>query len=218
MIDYHVTIDKENDRFIVNGPFATDSFPVEIPLNDPDRKEFIDLFLHKADVERGIDFLRCISIDKDITINEGLFIAGLNNCIKCFKFSASRSKLKKSSVFSDNEKMLQQFIDFETMRDKHFDHDENGMLQAIAFLLIRDNPEHIFGGPPSVVWNRVMFDYYLAGQRLQETMQFIHSYLSQQIDELGKRIEKNYNGYSYEELSKYEAAKIKLASTASERK
>ena len=218
MVDYQVTIDRENGRLIVKGSFAPDSFPIEIPLDNPDRKEFIDLFLHKADIEKGIDFLRCISIDKDITVNEGLFVAGLNNCIKCFKFSASRKKLEKDSVFSDNEKMLQQFIDFETIRDKHFDHDENGMLQAIAFLLIRDNPEHIFGGPPSVVWNRVMFDYYLAGQRLQETMQFIHIHLSKQIDEVGKRIENYYNEYSYETLSNYKAAEIKLASATSERK
>ncbi len=170
MVDYEVIIDRENSRFIVKGPFGPNSVPVQIPDDNPLKKQFIDMFLHKADIERGIDFLQCISNDKALTVNEGLFIAGLNNCMKCFKYSSSRDKLDKKQVFNSNEQIFEEFTNFEKMRDKHFDHDENGMLQAVAFLLIDLETDDTFSGPASVVWNRAKLNYYLAGARLQEIM------------------------------------------------
>ncbi len=217
MIDYKVSIDRERDCFIVNGPFDADAVPVGIPNDNPNRKLFVDLFLHKADIERGIDFLKCISIDKDITVNEGLFIAGLNNCMKCFKYSKSRSKLDKTAVFAENEELRERFVEFERMRDKHFDHDESGMLQATAFLLVYPTGERVFGGPPSVVWNRVMFDYYIAGQRLQEVMQYTWRFLCTEIDKIGCLVEDAYSSYSREDLMALETAKIELASSNSKR-
>lgn len=218
MIDYKVSIDRERGCFIVNGPFDADAVPVGIPNDNPNRKHFVDLFLHKADIERGIDFLKCISVDKDATVNEGLFIAGLNNCMKCFKFSDSRSKLDKTVVFAGNKELLDRFVEFEKMRDKHFDHDESGMLQATAFLLVCPKGEHVFGGPPSVVWNRAIFDYYVAGQRLQEVMQYTWQFLCKEIDKTGCLIEATYRNYSRERLIALEAPKIELASSNSKRK
>lgn len=218
VIDYQVSIDKESGKFIVKGPFDVNSMPVEIPEDNPNREQFIDLFLHKADIEQGIDFLRSISIDKDNTINEGLFIAGLNNCMKCFKYSNARSKLDKKIVFSDNEQMMEQFVEFEKMRDKHFDHDESGMLQATAFLVVCSNGERIFGGPPSVVWNRAMLDYYVAGQGLQEVMQFTWRFVCKEIDDIGNLIETTYKDFSRESLIRLQAPQIKLASSNLERK
>lgn len=218
MIDYQVLIDKENGKFIVKGPFDVDSVPIEIPEDNPNRKQFIDLFLHKADIERGIDFLKCISIDKNTTVNEGLFIAGLNNFMKCFKYSNARSKLDKNIVFLDNQEMLGHFMYFEKMRDKHFDHDESGLLQATAFLLVCQNGTQVFGGPPSVVWNRAMIDYYVSGQRLQDVMQFTLQYVCEEIDKVGKLIVTAYKDFSRESLIRLKAAHIKLASNNSERK
>lgn len=217
MIDYKVSIDRDHGCFIISGPFDVDVVPVGIPTGNPYRKQFVDLFLHKADIERGIDFLKCISMDKDVTINEGLFIAGLNNCMKCFKYSKSRSKLDKATVFAGNQELFNCFIEFEEMRDKHFDHDENGMLQATAFLLVCPKGERIFGGPPSVVWNRVMFDYYTSGQRLQEVMQHIWRYLCDEIDTIGDLIETTFSSYSRENLMALKAPKIELASNNSKR-
>ena len=93
MIDYRVSIDKERGCFVINGPFDIGTIPISIPDDDPNRKQFVDLFLHKADIERGIEFLMCISSSKDTTVNEGLFIAGLNNCMKCFKYSKEIDRL-----------------------------------------------------------------------------------------------------------------------------
>ena len=217
MIDYEVLIDQERECFIIKGSFDKDAVPVEIPNDDSNRKQFIDLFLHKADIERGLDFLKCISSDKDITVNEGLFIAGLNNCMKCFKYSKSRGKLDKTVVFEDDKELFSLFSEFEMMRDKHFDHDESGMLQATAFLLICPAGEKNWGGPPSVVWNRVMFDYYSAGQRLQKVMQYTWQYLCQEIDTVGCLIESTYNCLPKEQLLAFKTPKIELASNNSRR-
>lgn len=218
MVDYEVLVDNESGSFVVKGPFDQDAIPVEIPLDDVNRKQFVDLFLHKGDIERGIDFLRCISIDKNIIVNEGLFIAGLNNCMKCFKYSKSRSKLDKNIVFAGNQDLLENFIVFEKMRDQHFDHDENGMLQATAFLLASPKSEKAFGGSPSVVWNRTMLDYYNEGQRLQGVMQYIWLFLCQEIDRTGDLIENTYINYSKEDLISLKTPQIELASTSSKRK
>lgn len=217
MIDYEVQIDHERESFIIKGPFNNDVMPIEIPNSDPNRKLFVDLFLHKADIERGIDFLKCISNDKNITVNEGLFIAGLNNCMKCFKYSRSRSKLDKDTVFKNNKELLVCFTEFEKMRDKHFDHDESGMLQATAFLLVCPTGENVFGGPPSVVWNRMIFDYYIEGQKLQNIMQYTWQYLCQEIDKVGCLIEAAYINAPREQLLTLQAPKIKLASSTSKR-
>lgn len=217
MIDYEVQIDRERGCFSIKGPFNNDVIPIGIPHSDSNRKLFVDLFLHKADIERGIDFLKHISNDKNITVNEGLFIAGLNNCMKCFKYSKSRNKLDKTAVFENNEELFMWFTKFEKMRDKHFDHDESGMLQATAFLLVCPTGKNVFGGPPSVVWNRVMFDYYAAGQKLLEVMQYTCQYLCQEIDKVGCLIEATYINFSREQLLALETPKIELASSNSER-
>lgn len=217
MIDYQVEIDRGQERFILQGDFEEGVIPIAIDINNPLRKKFIDLFLHKADVENGIDYLRCISVDKNIKLNEALFIAGLNNCMKCFKFSSSRGKLEKTVVFKDNQLMLSIFTEFETMRDKHFDHDESGMLQATAFLLISRADDHIWGGPPSVVWNRLVIDYYLESQRLQEIMQFVWKFICSEIDRIGDKIKECYEGISKEEILKCAAPQIALGAYGSKR-
>lgn len=176
------------------------------------------MFLHKADIERGIDFLQCISNDKNITVNEGLFIAGLNNCMKCFKYSNARNKLVKQEVFAQSEEMLKKFLEFEQMRDKHYDHDENGMLQAVSFLLINEDGGQVFSGPPSVVWNRVQLNYYLAGQNLQQIMCYILQYIEKKIDIIGNDILEYYKKFSKEELLKLSNAQIILASDTAKRK
>lgn len=212
MINYQVTFDKENNRFLVEGPFAENAIPVEIPMDNPQRKDFIDLFLHKADIDRGIDFLQRICSMNDTTLNEALFVAGLNNCMKCFKKSKSRTKLDKVEVFSDNQRLYDIFVMFETMRDKHYDHDENGMLQATAFLLVCSDGERLFGGPPSVVWHRVKLDYCLVGQMLQEVMLFVQQHLCHKIDTIGKAIERAYVNLPREALLELQTAQINALS------
>lgn len=217
MIEYRVEHDDTNNTFIVYGPFVQGSFAVEIPDSDPNRKPLVDLFLHKADIDRGIQFLRCISDDKTDVLNEALFIAGLNQCMKCFKYSKARSSLKKHEVFKNSEELLVRFEKFEMMRDKHFDHDESGMLQVTAFLLISPNEGEYFGGPPSVVWNRERLNYYDEGRLLQEVMRHTQYYLCRQIDELSALMESAYARCPKESLAAFKTAHLALASQNAKR-
>ncbi len=217
MIDYHVKYDKEHDSLLVEGPFSKDSVPIAIPLDNPHRKDFIDLFLHKQDIERGIEFLSAIKAGNGCAINEALFIAALNNCMKCFKYSKARIKLDKKNVFSCNSQLYNKFSEFEIMRDKHFDHDENNMLQATAFMLVRKDGEELFGGPPSVVWTRAKLDYCSAGKHLLSVLQFVHHYLSGQIDAIGTTIMREYNNVPKETLLNYQIATINAISSGTTR-
>ena len=78
--------------------------------------------------------------------------------------------------------------------------------------------EHIFGGFPSVVWNRVMLDYYVAGQRLQEIMQYTWQFICNEIDKTGSLIETTYSCYSKERLMALKSPKIELASGDAKRR
>lgn len=210
MIDYKVECNKEG--MVVYGPFDECSVPIEIPSNNENKERFINLFLNKADIERGIDYLRCISIDKSILENEAFFIAGLNNCVKCFQHNESRGHLPQSTVFKNNKELGRCFDRFLNMRNKHFIHDDNGMLQAEAFFLVLSEGENVWGGPPSVVWNRAKLDYYQEGLVLQKVMFFVRDYICKEIDRIGNSIFSEYKNYSREELLKFPLARIKLAS------
>ena len=71
---------------------------------------------------------------------------------------------------------------------------------------------------PSVVWNRVQLNYYLAGQKLQEIMYYILQYIEKEIDIVGNHIAENYKYYFKEELLKWSNAQIILASDMAKRK
>lgn len=216
MIEYTVGRDA-NDRFHVLGPLDETSVALEIPSDNPHKKHYIDLFLHKADINRGIQLLDLISKDNDITINEALFIAGLNNCIKCFKRSKSRSKLDKCAIFGSNQDQLNEFEYFEVLRDKHYDHDENGMVQTVAFLLTGPTESGFYLRQPSVVWNRIKLDFYSCGQRLKCIMNIVLSYLCKEIDSTSNLLVFEYKDINAEKLLSWSPAKLEPATNTSPR-
>ena len=54
MNDYVVARKKDNSGFVIIGSFPDNAFVVEIPPDDPERKTYIDLFLHRADMTIGM--------------------------------------------------------------------------------------------------------------------------------------------------------------------
>lgn len=216
MIEYQVGKDR-NNKYHVFGPFDENAIPLEIPSSNPYKKQFIDLFLHKADIDRGIQFLELIAENNAVTINEALFIAGLNNCMKCFKHSKSRSKLDKKVVFMNSQSSLEEFVMFETFRDKHYDHDENGMVQTTAFLLVSFTEGGTYYGQPSVVWNRAKLDFCSYGSRLCKIMYSVQSYLRSQIDSVGRLIMAEYKNIPSEAFLNWKHATLKPATETSPR-
>lgn len=216
MIEYTVERDA-NDKYHVFGPFEENTVALEIPSDNPHKIKYIDFFLHKADIERGVQFLSRISDRNETTINEALFIAGLNNCIKCFKRSNSRSKLNKQVIFCNSPDQLDEFVYFEILRDKHYDHDENGMLQTTAFLITYPTENGLFLGHPSVVWNRIELDYYSCGQRLSHLMSTVLNYLRNEIEETSHLIMSEYRCITADELQSWNPAILKPATDTSPR-
>lgn len=217
MISYNVAIDEANHRFIISGDFNPNAIPINIPDEQPDKKSFIDYFLCKADIDNAFSYLQCISADKNFCINEALFIAGLNSGMKCFKKSNARTgvrKIDKTQFLAAYPNSNEDLLYYESMRDKHFIHDENQMTQSTAFLLLNPTGSPTkFGGPPSVVYNVVKLGYYAEAQRFQQFLCTVGNYIVSEIDRLGEKIAKDYQDVQYEKLAQYGSPEIKLAST-----
>lgn len=214
MIEYKVQIDPQNGAVVIQGDFAPGSIAVNIPDANDKKKKYISYFLNKADIERGIGYLNCISLNNRQIVNESLFISGLAMFAKCFAKSKSRNELDKKEFKSFSTQSTELFDKYYTWRNKHFLHDENSMTEAISFLLILpEGNDDIFGGPPSVVWNSVPIDYIQEGIQLKCLLQEILKYVESQIDKLGNSIEGDYCDYTRDELLAFGDPPFKLAST-----
>ena len=72
MVEYKVTIDNQNG-IVIQGDFVPGSIAVNIPDENKKKKQFISLFLNKKDIERGIDYLNCISLNNQSQTKACLF-------------------------------------------------------------------------------------------------------------------------------------------------
>lgn len=215
MTTYDVFVDPVTEKLIVNGNFMPGSIAVKIP-NEKKVAQFTSYFLHKADIEAGIDYLTGISLNNHIKVNEGLFIAALTMLMKCFQSSESRGQLNEDAFKKFAPEVAECFDKYKNWRNKHFVHDVNSMIETTAFLLIAPEPcEEIFGGDPSVVWNRVPVDYLVESRSLYNVMQCVWQFIVSKIDEIGTSIHADYRDKSKDELLQFERANIKLATTIS---
>ena len=210
MNEYEVSIDSEG--IIIKGEFVLGSIPVNIPGNNAKKRSFISLFLNKRDIEHAIDYLRCISLDKYITVNEGLFVSALAMFSKCFVSSKNRIGLDKDGFKKHSPRYAALFDKYDSWRNKHFLHDENRMIEPVAFLLVSpEGSEKAYGGPPSVVWNNIVIDYVTEGEQLEELLEEVWRYCAYRIDKVGDSIAKEYNSLSRDELLKFGKPNIKQA-------
>lgn len=220
MLNYEVSQDEANGCLIVRGEILLGSKPVEIPINNAKqenlKKQFISFFLHKKDVEIGINYLDCISLNNHPRANEGLFVGALSVYFKCFQNCDARIAINEDAFKRNFPQVADHFDRFKQWRNKHYLHDENGMTQTCAFLLIApgDNPEK-FGGPPSVVWNSVGVDYINEGHCLRSVMQATLNFIVGRIDSVGNEIEKEVENLTKSELLALKEAHIELATTNS---
>lgn len=220
MLNYEVSQDEANGCFIVRGGILPGSKPVEIPINNAKqenlKKQFISFFLHKKDVEIGINYLDCISLNNHPRANEGLFVGALSVYFKCFQNCDARIAINEDAFKRNFPQVADCFDRFKQWRNKHYLHDENGMTQTCAFLLIapEDNPAK-FGGPPSVIWNSAGVDYINEGQSLRGVMQATLDFIVGRIDAVGNEIEKEVENLTKSELLALKEAHIELATTNS---
>ena len=213
MIDYSMQIDSQNG-VVIQGDFIPGSIAVNIPDSNKKKRHFISLFLNKKDIERGIDYLNCISLNNHPIANEGLFISALAMFAKCFVSSESRTGLDKDGFKKFSPQSVKLFDQYDAWRNKHFLHDENSMTEAIAFLLVSpEGSESVFGGPPSVVWNSVQINYIQESRQLENLLQEIWKYVVHLIDKVGDSLTKDYSEGPREKLLEYGEPPFKIAST-----
>lgn len=212
MLEYNTWLDPQ--KVVIQGDFVPGSKAVNIPDSSKKKIQFISLFLNKKDIERGIDYLNCISLNNNSVANEGLFISALAMFAKCFVNSKSRIGLDKEGFKRFSPQSVALFNQYDAWRNRHFLHDENRMTEAIAFLLIApERNENIFGGPPSVVWNSAPINYVQEGRKLERLLQEIWKYVVERIDKQGISIEEDYCDCTREELLAFGDPPFKLATT-----
>ncbi len=184
-----VAWNTDRSKLIICLPFKEKTSIFKLPEDTPNIEMFISLVLHQSDLKIAYEYLSLISTDQNIAINEALFVAALNHCIKCFKRSKSREKLLKEEVFKNESKLSNWFSRFECMRDKHYVHDENGMLQPIATMLVseKDN-SNISVFRPWVIWNRERLDFIQEAIQLKEVTKYIMAFIQERLDLLAKDI------------------------------
>ena len=219
MINYKVIRDDVNKYFKIEGDFIPGSKAVKIPADTDKSKnlhhQYISFFLSKSDIDAGIDYLNCISLNNHPRANEGLFIGALSRYYKCFQHSNARVALDKVAFKRFSPQCATEFERFENWRNKHYIHDENGMIQACAFLLVAPNDyPSKFGGPPSVVWNSVSVDYIYESKNLQSLMQETLRYIEKRIDKISSMILEELDSFSHDELLALDDAHIELATVS----
>lgn len=215
MIDYRISFDQINNRFVIESEDIIEgSIAVNIPDSDKRKRQFISLFLHKADVEEGLDFLHCISMDKHIQVNRALFISALTNLMKCFQSTSVCNMLSEERFSRAYPTESQALERFKNWRNKHFIHDENAMRNAIAFLFVTpEGCENPLGGLPSVIWNRTPIDFLSEGRQLEVLMQALWRFIREEIDKVGAAMLEEYKAKTREELLEYGISTITLATT-----
>lgn len=213
MTDYRIVFDPTIDGYVIESEtIIKGSIPVNIPAEDKRKRQFISLYLHKADIEEGISFLHCISMDKCVQINQALFMAALSNMMKCFQSTSEVSELNEKKFKRDFPLVAEELSRFKYWRNKHFVHDENSMREAIAFLLVApEGYEASLGGQPSVFWHRVPIDFLDEGRRLEVLMKSLLQFVLVEFDKLGEKLSDHYGIRSREELLSYGIATIPRA-------
>lgn len=213
MIDYRISFDQINNRFVIESEDIIEgSIAVNIPDSDKRKRQFISLFLHKADVEEGLDFLHCISMDKHIQVNQALFISALTNLMKCFQSTPVCNMLSEDRFARAYPVESKELERFKNWRNKHFIHDENSMREAIAFLFVApEGCENPLGGLPSVIWNRSPVDFLSEGRQLEVLMQALWRFIQEEIDKVGAAMFEEYKTKTREELLGYGISTITLS-------
>lgn len=205
MIKYDVKrIPGSNAQFI-RGPFAAGSVPVNLPEDEPLKKEYISLFLHQRDIEVGIDCLRLLQPNMPEQMQLSLFTTALINLMKCFQKSNSRVILRESTFLKENKELKEKYCKYKNWRNNHFAHDGGILRDANAYLLLSpEESEAVLGGPVSVGWIPVQIINYLQeAVDLEEIMQAVWRFIVRRIDELGEILYKKYSVKTRDELESY---------------
>ncbi len=213
MTTYRVKKTTEGTMLVDGNNIVPNSTAVNIPDDDKLKSQYVSLYLHIKDIEEALDYVFCISADKSPIVNRSLFISALVCMVKCFQHSGACSALSESSFKRQYPEQYETYRELKDWRNKHFVHDENRMREANAFLIIApEGHEDIFGGPPSVIWERVEVNYLQEGRRLENVLQAMWSFTAKQFDNTADKITDKYHEKARDELLKLSPGSLTGAS------
>ena len=150
MIDYVVNQENGKYKIIIPG-VVPGSVMINIPEDDPRRRRYISLYLHRETVKAGIQYLQYVSEINEERANEAFFLAGLANMIKCFQATKAVTEINEKKFLKAYPEIEADYREYRRWRNEHFIHDDGYMTKTTAFLLVApEGSEDTMGGLPSV--------------------------------------------------------------------
>jgi hypothetical protein len=142
------------------------------PVHHESARRWVDLSLHLSDLEATLGWLELLTHKHTQATPEAdaLWTAALTMFFKCFKRSASRSKLDAAVVLANEpEEGRAQFSVLQALRDKTVVHDENAYTQGAVLVPIA-NPDGPVArvGPPFLTLFKAstLDDWHISNLRL----------------------------------------------------
>ncbi len=125
----YITFHSEGGRLVANMPPGV----TRILAIEPERTVALAaLMLHEDDLQRAAAFVDEINNVPTAIAQEGLSEAALGAYFKCFKWMKARTPLQAESVLGKDSTALEVHRYYESVRDKHLVHDENGLSGAVV--------------------------------------------------------------------------------------
>jgi hypothetical protein len=185
-----------------------------IAIPDDLVKPYVDLFLHKMDLQRALAFL--VAFDKQgvkqpsptptvshesamPVVAEALWLAALAATMKCFQSSAAREMLSAETVFGIDTPLRAAYDVLRMVRNRHVLHDENDWTQAVPYALLADagNDEPDLGDINCVVLEGT--DYAHIAQ-LRSVVFYACNWIGLEIERHTEVIRAELQGRTYSEL------------------
>jgi hypothetical protein len=123
------------------GGWHIEGFPEAvkaIKIDGPKATRLAHIALHRADLSFALECVEGINlVSEQPRVNrEALWRSAIIHTMKCFGKNRSRFKLEPKRVYKGNRLALEAFDYFQTLRDKHFVHDENAYSQCLPSAIL----------------------------------------------------------------------------------
>lgn len=92
----------DRSELVVWLPFKEKTSIYKLPEDTPPKDTFTDLVLHQSDLKIANEYLRLISNDQNVAINEALFVAALNIVLNALSVVKADRNSAKKKFFKTN--------------------------------------------------------------------------------------------------------------------
>jgi hypothetical protein len=182
-----------------------------IRLTDAKSRRLADLFLHKGDLEFAAECLRLINEvpPEPPVVREALWRAAVIHYMKCFGGSESRGRLNEKTLYRGQPaEALECFQFFESLRNKHFVHDDNPYTDCVpTAVLNKSDAPHKIAKIVCIALRATTLtqEHY---SNLSLLINVAHTSVTRQFDELANSITRDLEPQDYETLAARDSANL----------